>query len=534
MSKPTHRKMWMFPRNIRKIEAWKIVQIAQLLDACSGVTTNQEVQNDLYSQLSQLGLKVKANENGVANPGGMRTYFAQLACLGLFWKDQQKNYHTTFAGEELINARDPLKILRCQLLRMQYPSVYGIGRNVSVDPILQVKPFVFIIKLLQDERLDGYLTDKDIAVAVIYGRRFNCHDLGVDKILHVRKTDNLADIVDDVNDLRTPKRYHPNDPEADFSGGITDAHNIGNTAKNYLIATQLIVVDPDDKHKFVLNSDPAVQADILKWIDEKIEPLNVNHQEAWQMRFGRYTKTKSLRTASTIRTNGAKALVCSNFISAVEAAPFDFNLQSFIENQAKIWGKSENEIGLLISSMRSRISNIERDTIKQAAVSGGTEATKLEKATAGIFRKLGFDLTEHIGQKKAPRRGGYPDIRIRASNLNECGFGDTKATAKYEFPIADISKLKDYYKECWDEFPDQTPSSFFLYIAGGYGKKVETIEATLKECSLLHTRPVAALTVDALLDLVEMDSPPTTKELLLAFKKGGYFTTGVGIKKASK
>ena len=29
--KPTHRTMWMIPRNIRKIEPWKLVQIANLI-----------------------------------------------------------------------------------------------------------------------------------------------------------------------------------------------------------------------------------------------------------------------------------------------------------------------------------------------------------------------------------------------------------------------------------------------------------------------------------------------------------------------
>ena len=91
-----------------------------------------------------------------------------------------------------------------------------------------------------------------------------------------------------------------------------------------------------------------------------------------------------------------------------------FNLQAFINDQAATYGKTPAEIGLLISGVRDRVANIERDTIKQAAASGGREAIALEKAVTGIFRKLGFDLSEHIGQKTASNReGGYPDIRIR-------------------------------------------------------------------------------------------------------------------------
>lgn len=529
MSKPTYRKMWMFPRNIRRIEAWKMVQISQLLDACTGVMTDQLVQENLYKQLSELGLKCETNPNGVANPGGMRTYFAQLACLGLFWKDKDKNFHTTFAGEELINAKDPQRILRCQILRMQYPSVYGLGSQVRIDPKLQVKPGVFIIKLLQDERLGGFLTCKEMAVAVVYGHTPKCHNLCIQKILKLRETDQFSDIVDSVDDLRTPKRYNENNPQEDLEKGIVDAINIGNTFKNYLQATKLILQDLENSDRFVLNQDAEVENDINLWINEKIEPLDPSHQQSWQMRFGRYTKTKSLRTVSSQRTNGAKALVCSNFINAVENSPYEFDLQAFIKNEANRWGISQAEVGKFISHVRSHTHSIERETIKNASISGGKDAIVFEKAVATIFRKLGFDLTEHIGQKKAPRPGGYPDIRIRSSLINTCGFGDTKATVKYDFPIGDANKLNSYYTDCWKEFEDKTPASYFLYIAGGFLKKVSTIEGNLKVFSNRFRGPVSAMTVDALLDLIEMNNPPTPQCLVKAFEKGAYYTTGESI-----
>ena len=519
MPNPKFRTMWMFPRNIRKIEAWKLVQISQLLEACTGNTTSQTVQDQLYDQLENLGLKCKANAHGVKNPGGMRTYFAQLSCLGLFWQDHDRGYSSTFAGEELINARSPLRILRCQLLRMQYPSVYGLGRNVSVDPSMKVKPFVFLIELWQDPRLGGYLTCLDIAVAVVYGRTHKCHDICVEKILKVRETGDLATVIESVDDVRTPKRYHEHNPEEDLARGIQDAKDIANTAKNYLESAQLIVTDAEDNKRFELNEDVCVQGDICTWMDERIEPLDPDHLAAWQQRFGRYTKTKSIRSRSTQQINGEKALVCSNFINAVTEAPYAFNLQAFINDQAATYGKTPAEIGLLISGVRDRVANIERDTIKQAAASGGREAISLEKAVTGIFRKLGFDLSEHIGQKTASNReGGYPDIRIRASGMTECGFGDSKATMNYGLPLNDTIKLKTYYKDCWQEFDDKTPSKFFLYIAGGFGKSAKAVESSLQKCSESYGQPVSAVTVDALLDLVEMTNPPPAAKLMDAFQ----------------
>lgn len=34
--KPTDRTLWMFPRNIRRIEPWKLVQITKLLMSNTG------------------------------------------------------------------------------------------------------------------------------------------------------------------------------------------------------------------------------------------------------------------------------------------------------------------------------------------------------------------------------------------------------------------------------------------------------------------------------------------------------------------
>lgn len=87
MPKPVYRQLWMFPRNIRLIEPWKLVQISKILTLSDGDITDQSVQDGLYARLHDLGVKIAANEYGVSNSGGMRTYLAQLACLGFFWKD---------------------------------------------------------------------------------------------------------------------------------------------------------------------------------------------------------------------------------------------------------------------------------------------------------------------------------------------------------------------------------------------------------------------------------------------------------------
>lgn len=530
--------MWMFPRNIRRINTWKLVQTAKIVEAATGDLGSQKVQDALYEALNTASVKRRANDYGVANSGGFRTYMAQLSCLGFFWKDRKaKAYDTTRAGEALIEAKAPGSVLRCQLLRMQYPSVYGLGNNVRIHPDMKVKPFVFLIRLLQDARLEHYLTAEDLAIPVIYGRRNADFEKCVQKILGLRAGRSLRSQIDSVDDLRTSKRCRPNDEEADWRTGLQDALEIGNTARNYLIAAQLAESSTRIKGAIELSEQTVALPEVAGWLAEgdRIEPLDPDHQEAWQQRYGRYDKTRASRTLSAARAvNGLAACVQAAFIQGHAANPFGFDVAGFISSEAKRWGCPEAEISGVIDPLLPSVPSIEDDIVRQASVSGGKEWLLLEKAMTSVMIRLGFDESEHIGQKKAPRDGGYPDIRVKASTMQTCGFADTKATSRYGMDTNDTNKLSLYYKNCWAEFPDQAPSSFFMYIAGGFdGKDASSVLNTLERCTQKYGRPVCAITVNAMLRLVRMNSRPGPEALVRAFSQRAYYCSAESIIRAS-
>lgn len=529
-SKPTDRTLWMFPRNIRRIEPWKLVQITKLLMSNTGDVQSQQVQDALYRQLHQLGVKVEANELGVANSGGMRTYFAQLACLGFFWKNPNTgDYEPTRAGETLLQGNDPLRILRCQLCRMQYPSVYGLGPNVRVSPELNVKPFVFLIGLFRDPRLEGRLTCEEMAVPVIYGRTHGDHDRCVEKILAMRAGATLRAVIDDLKDLRTPKRYHPDDPDRDWTTGLEDAVNIANTAKNYMQAAQLVVPSALQKDAFELNDAPDVTAMIAPWLKEPLEPLNPAASAAWQQRFGRFDQTKVVRRTKSAQVNGFASFIQVDFIQEAQKSPYGLDRADYVKQAARKWGYPEADIERCLQPMYAQQANMERNAVLQAAYSGGRDAIVLEQAAANIFRKIGFDLAAHIGQKKANRQGGYPDVYLRASDWDMCAFIDTKATSKYDFALGDAVKLKTYYKDAWTEFTDPVDAAFFTYVAGGFKFSTEKIRQKLRDCSADFGRPVSAMTVYALLDLAEMQTKPTREQIVKALSACEFYASGASI-----
>ena len=531
---PECRTMWMVPRNIRRIEPWKIVQISTLLNAAGGNAQNQMQQNAIYKELELQGVKCSQSKDGVPNPGGLRTYLAQLACLGLFYQDaDNKSYVPTPAGEEILAARNPVRVLACQLMRMQYPSVYGLGNNVRISPEMKVKPFVFILNLLDRPELEGVLSADEIGVAVVYGRTHEDEDLVAAKILKMRRSKakgavaRFQEIVDDIADICTPRRWKLSEADL-WEKGVTDALTIGNTFKNYMQSADLLVPSAFGQGYFEAHIDASLASSIAAWRIEPVEPAPLHgYEERWQLRFGRCDKMKVQKRRGSFVVNGFAALVGARFISQAKADPYGFDHDSFVDAEAKTWGKTKAEIEAVLTPFKTKTKSLFRDELMHAAFSGGEESRTLEKGVANIFLKLGFDLSRHTGQISAPstRDGGYPDVWIQVSGLAGSGWADAKATSRYGFALGDSMKLSGYYKECWKEIDSKAPSWFFVYVAGGFARSQATIARSLQDCTAKYGRPVSAVTVEALCDLVESGDAPKPADIVSALSKSRFYNS---------
>jgi hypothetical protein len=540
MKKPQKRTMWMVPRNIRRIEPWKLVQILTLLEAIDGSVGNQEHQDKLYKALEDLQVKATRSAAGSKNQGGFRTYLTQLACLGLYAcvGDQ---YELTVAGKEMIEGKDPRAVLRCQLMRMQYPSYYGSLSRVRMSETLRVKPFVFLLKLFEDERIQT-LSDEEMAVAVIYGRTDSDYEKVVGKILRMKAGAPLSSVVDDVADVCTPSRYPKSDEAEEISAckeqGCTDAATIANTFKNFLLSAALIYTVPQGKgakKRYASVSDEETLRAIKPYREEPIRPYDPKNPENWQRFFGRWNKKKTVGKVSTPASarDGFKAMVQNECIKAMSDNPYAFDLAAFARTQAERWHKPEQDIVNACAPLKDKARNIERNAVEEASVSGGGKSGFFEKAVLNIFVKLGFERSENWSQKKpADRRpGGYPDTYIYAKGMKSCGLADAKSTSKYSFPIGDRTKLGTYYKHCELEVYKSTPSEFFVYVAGGFDGTGEVIAGRLRQCRKEYERPVSAVTVSALMDLIEED-PPEPEKLFSALRSGKYFNASYQIRDA--
>ena len=530
------RKLWMLPRNIRRVEPLKLSRILSCLLACARSTTDQATQDLLYEQLAQLGVKrPKDHAAGVANPGGFRTYLAQLSCLGLVFLDSKKVWQATNAGYEIINGDRPVGVLRCQLLRMQYPSVYGNGQNVRIDSSLKVRPFCFLIDLLQDPELQGYLTEEELGVPVIYARTQNDYKRVKTKILELRNTNaGLRSVVESLDDLLTPRCTLGTDTEKNWQSRLQDVKEIANTFKNYLLAARLICQNFGGNYE--LATDSQAKNDIDLWKDSTIKPApEAGYVAQWLLNYGRFDKAKAVRITSDQQLNCTDVAVRECYMNELCENPYNFDHDAFVEQFSRKWGQRRTEVARTLEPFRKRQRSREREVVEAAANSGGTDFLLLEKAVASIFWKLGFEKTVHMGQRQSPRTrsGGYPDVWVQTALLPSSGWVDTKATHLYGFPITDTQKLVTYYKNCWQEIDNKAPSTFFLYLAGGFANQVQTIENNLKKYAQDFGHPVSAMTASALLDLVEMPDPPGPQSIVRALEKGTLYVTAQSLVKAT-
>ena len=526
-----NRIMWMIPRCIRKIEPVKLIQVITLLDSVNGMPGDQSSQDALYKALEDLGVKSVRRGSGIANAGGFRTYLSLLECLGFFAKVGKGEYVLTLAGERMIKGDDPQLTLRVQLLRLQYPSVYSSGAHVAIAPSVKVRPFLFLIDLMKDPRICS-LSSEEAAIAVVYGRSHKSSDFEkcIQKIQRLRSGAQFSDLIDSEADLATPRRRGG----LNFMKlGCRDALDIGNTFINYLKAANLVQPKIEEKdgeahdsrNSVILSNDSKTLTLIDAIREEKpdFSPIDLKHATAWQLRFGRADRKKDTRNLGTREKlrDASEALVSSAYWGDVKANPLGFNHESFVRAASAKYGVPVSNVEAICAPFKTKVHNVERAAVEAAAVSGGGESRLFEIAVCNIFSRLGFKVKDMAQAKPVGRMGGYPDVFLAPP---ECGFVDAKSSARYSFSIGDENKLKTYYHNCETEIDPNAKSGFFVYVAGGFGYDV-TVQKSLSLCRSLYGRPVSAVCVRALLDLLERKDRPDAMALAKIFKNGVYISS---------
>lgn len=515
------RRVWMFPRNIRDIAPWKLYQIINVLMQCDDVNQySGEEQKMMYRLLEEAGIKKKSDLRD-KNPGGMRTYLAQLATLGLVFRDEGRNsWQFTIAGEMLANNEgNPMEILQYQLLRHQYPSAYGFGTQVRIDPRMKVKPFMFLIRLLHDERIDGYLTNEDAVIPVVYGHNDSCYEFVVEKILELRRKGDFNAVIENPElDFYTPK----GSPDK----ALGNMKDIANTAINYLKAASLVLDEKISGRKTHYIFNMAYEKLYQQFLDEKDNYIPIsskNESISFQRAYGRYTRQKDNRNLSEFcqtKESPTEKFATFKYIEYLNDNLFEDDTAGFVADMVQQFGIPRKDAMAAVNKLSGKKLSLQENTYLDYAFSGGQKSNEFEKATKEILVRLGFENSRWIGrmQSKQNWRGNFPDVFIQRKGCNECGLADTKATSSYSLGHADMLKMKETYVKSNEELSPGSHLVYFIYIAGGFSGD---INGSLWQLTKATGVNVSAIDARGLLMLLRKNwSPEQIEEKI--FKSGEY------------
>lgn len=461
---------WWVTRPKRRLNS-----VPEVLAAIADSALNQEWQGQrdthltLEEALEAANLKRKGDRRDQTG-GGARTYVAWLASLGLVFKQENSGQlKLTLAGEAIMAGDSPVNILKGQVLKYQFPSSFSLSRGVNVSPRFKIRPFRFLLKLLNDTRVQ-FLTEEEIAKIVIIeadNETNTCYEKVVSRVLEFRAAGDKCLESDFINKYASAK----GGVNLDFPyRHLTD---ISNTITNWLEYTQLakrdddrlirIIPDKSDEVAIILSNNPS-------FIDRP------DQHEYFQRKYGLDPKRrKDTRNLSETRTITATIIaehkVKQAFIGESLKSPIGKVTADLIDKIADQTGIEMRfvEETLLKIYPRGAVGSFMSEYFEMA-FRGRDDAVEFERATAELFKTVFGLEARHVGSI-----GLTPDVLLLSDVDGYCGIVDNKAYSRYAINNDHRNRMiHNYIGGLRNYYDGEFPLAFFTYIAGGFGKNIDS------------------------------------------------------------
>ena len=517
MSRP-HRKLNRVPKSL---SAFAEVAVGQRW------TGNRDLQIAFEQRIEGIDIKRQGKHleraSGRGGSGG-RTHAALLYSLGLFLFHHQdaespEEVQLTSAGQGLIEKEDALPILRRQVLAYQFPSAFSISSRVDVDRRFCLRPFVALLKLLRDTRVNGYLTDREIAACVI--GYMNSHsnravDDAVGRVLDFRLFGVSGLPGDFAETLKPPTSKIEFSADELIKSG-KPLGDIANTAVQWLRYTGLAGVVPGHElgaeEKWVTSITPEmfdeIDSAIAEW-DGKLLPMPESSStkfeaaeaaKAFQRTYGvenDTTRDQITLGAISDRPEGERtaSLVADalNHLYSTQAvtSPSADMVEKVVSHSGIDRSLVEETLLTLISSPRVGMSAL-LDRYERMCFAGTEGALEFEMATEMLMADVFGLSASRIGQT-----GAVAGIEIWAETW--AGIIDTKAYPAYDLPRSHQLRVSS------DRLPGYSGKihgrqlEFFLYLAGGFA---DSIDEKLRYLIDRSGVPGAAISIRTLKFLVD-------------------------------
>ena len=537
-----NRTLWMFPRNKRTAFPFDVAMMLRVLSNVIADEPNTQLSQSTQDQITQtfrdLGLADGGDLRDLQS-GGFRTYEAYLRQLGLTFKAPHPDTgrltltRLTVSGQEIAELNDPATRLRINLLRTQFPHPYSVGPRVRIRSGVAVKPVVFVFEMLADPRMEGYVTDLDLAQACVYGRTHESLCDVVRRCVDLRATlsrdpglDANEELARSIDDLRRDVYAHRStDPVKTLSQAGQDIRDISDTLIQRMYSTGLLVRVASPRGSSV-GHHYLVNRGVLELVDKiRREPMTFSDAfrttEDWQRNFGRGSLARDMR-----RNTVPGRMSLSSPIDRVR----DEALKKY-RTEGTLFDFDEF-VGLMASQTRLRRVEIERivqgvlpdaetDLERQLyeAASDPDLNNRFERQVTELLRfKFPEAFSRHTGQLRHPgEMGNYADVFFRSINL-QCLIADTKASRRpYALGVGDRSKMLNHINNSSSLFEsDGEVLECAVFVSAQITDQAPNYLQGMVEKSGV---PVGLLTVRNLIDHVN-NCAPDSKKFVSSLKQG--------------
>lgn len=486
---------WWVTRPKRKLNS-----IPEVLAAFSNValsvrwSASRNVHILFEEELEKAGLKRIGERRDHSGSGG-RTYQAWLSSLGLiFIQESTGTPFLTLAGEAILEGKSPVDILKNQVLKYQFPSPFGIKTHVSDK--FKVHPFIFLLRLLHDSRVE-YLTEEEIAKVVMtegVNDTEKCFEYVVERVLAFRESGDKS-LTSDFIDTHAPSTGRVN-----LDHPYSHLTDTANTMINWLEYTQLIF---RDEGKMMLSPDK--KDEINRILSQKITFIDrPEDHEFFQRKYG-LDPWHQKDTRNLLNTG----IVSSKLID-MQRIRQAFIAYSMHRPIAQIGADIVLEIASQTGTDKVLVETVLYKEYPHGAIGGflagyyemafkgRDEAVDFEVATTSIFRDiLGYNAI-HLGQTGSK---SAPDVLLISDNDGYQAIIDNKAYCKYSISGDHHNRMVHNYIEGIANYSDYDyPIGFFTYIAGGFIDTInKQIRSEVDECNV----PGSGITVGNFIKLLE-------------------------------
>lgn len=484
---------WWVSRPKRKLNS-----IPEVLSAFSMISLDQEWRGQrnihlMFEDSLEKNYLKREGERRDQSGSGARTYQAWIESLGLiFVQESTSKIKLTLAGEAIMEGQPPVSILKNQVLRYQFPSSYSIKRNVNVSSRFRIRPFRFLLRLLNETGVD-FLTQEEIAKIIIVeatDESDKCFNYIVNRIIEFRNSGDAC-LDKDFDTLYGPGKGAIN-PDRRFNHLL----DISNTLVNWIEYTQL--VKRNERGEIRILDDKLDEVRSIISINPPFIDRQENH-EYYQRKYGldpkHYKDTRNLSLSQTITAKLILEMqIKREFLSEALRSPISsitINLSEKISNKI---GVETNVIYAILQELYpfGAIGAFMSEYFEMA-FKGRDEATEFEHATAEIFKEVFKFQTRRIGSNKL-----NPDIYILSKTDNFIGIIDNKAYSKYSISNDHRNRMIHNYIQTYKK--DKHPLAFFSYIAGGFGSNINAQIQSIYDETSVHG---SAISVSNVIRLVE-------------------------------